>query len=104
MSALVSPPESRLNHNPAHTSIHTSAHTAHTPPTPPFTPPLTPPPIPRPHPARSLQPAAIQARARPLRRYDGRGINFEKLDADYDPRKDTCLSAFVRLLAGPASA
>ena len=32
------------------------------------------------------------------------GIKVEKLDADYEPRKDTCLSAFVRLLAAAVAA
>lgn len=30
------------------------------------------------------------------------GVNFEKLGADYDPRNDTCMKAFVRLLAARA--
>ena len=30
------------------------------------------------------------------------GIKFEKLGVDYDPRKDTCIRAFVRMMAASA--
>ena len=32
------------------------------------------------------------------------GIKLEKLEVDYDPRKDTCIRAFVRLMAEAAKA
>ena len=32
------------------------------------------------------------------------GVKIEKLGADYDPRADTCIKAFVRLLAARAEA